>query len=105
MRVARPVLLNAEQREVLEQRAGARSLPARVVERSRIVLLAAEAKQDLEIAATLKITPRRRHAGAPGFFERVWRAWRKTRRGRAARPGSLPSWSSRSSGRRPKKSR
>ena len=42
MRVARPVLLNAEQRQALEQRARARSLPARLVERSRIVLLAAD---------------------------------------------------------------
>jgi transposase len=57
MRVARPVILNTEQRQVLEQRARARSLPARLVERSRIVLLAADGKQDLEIAAALKITP------------------------------------------------
>lgn len=58
MRVARPVILNTEQRQALEQQARARSLPARLVERSRIVLLAADGKQDLEIAATLKITPK-----------------------------------------------
>ena len=49
MRVARPIILNPEQRRALEQQARARSLPARVVERSRIVLLAADGKQDLEM--------------------------------------------------------
>jgi transposase len=53
MRVAPAVKLSAEQREALEQRSRARSLPARVVERARIVLLAAEGKQNKEIAAQL----------------------------------------------------
>jgi len=51
MRVARPVVLNSEQLKQLEQWSRARSLPARLVERSRIVLLAAEGKLDIEIAA------------------------------------------------------
>lgn len=55
MRVAPAVQLNPQQREVLEQRSRARSLPARVVERARIVLLAAEGKQDKEIAKQLSI--------------------------------------------------
>ena len=59
MRVARPVILNTEQRQALEQRARAHSLSARVVERSRIVLLAADGREDLEIAATLKFTPKK----------------------------------------------
>jgi transposase len=42
---------------VLEQQARGRSLPARLVERSRIVLLAADGLQDREIAAELGITP------------------------------------------------
>ena len=41
MRVARKVELSSEDRAVLEQQARGRSLPARLVERSRIVLLAA----------------------------------------------------------------
>ena len=56
MRIAPTVQLNPQQREVLEQRSRARSLPSRVVERSRIVLLAAEGKQNKEIAAQLGIS-------------------------------------------------
>jgi transposase len=56
MRVARPVVLNPEQKESLEECARARTRPARVVERARIVLLAAAGKQDREIAASLNIT-------------------------------------------------
>ncbi len=41
MRVARPVVLSTEQRDTLESRARARSALARIVERARIVLLAA----------------------------------------------------------------
>ena len=48
MRVAPEVNLSPQQREVLEQHSRARSLPARVVERARIVLLAAEGKQNKE---------------------------------------------------------
>ena len=40
MRVARPIELNPEQQNILEQQARARSLPARLVERARIVLRA-----------------------------------------------------------------
>ena len=59
MRIAPAVHLSPDQREALEQRARSRSLPARVVERARIVLLAAEGRQDKEIAATMKITPKK----------------------------------------------
>jgi transposase len=87
MRVARPVLLNAEQRQTLEQWARARSLPARLVERSRIVLLAADGKQDLEIAATLKITPKK----AARWRTRFLRAGLAGLEKDAPRPGRTPS--------------
>src|SRR6202171_4604411 len=56
MRVARPGVLNPEQKEALEQIERARSRSVRVVERARIVLLAASGKQDKEIAAAVNIT-------------------------------------------------
>lgn len=56
MRVARPIELSSEQKEALEQCARARSLPIRLVERARIVLMAAAGKQDKEIAAELGMT-------------------------------------------------
>src|SRR5664279_4026101 len=57
MRVARPVVLSTEQRDMLESRARARSAAARSVERARIVLLAAGGMQDKQIAAKLRIMP------------------------------------------------
>jgi transposase len=56
MRVAPTVTLGEEQQNTLEQWARGRSLPARMVERSRIILLAAAGKQDLEIAGELGIS-------------------------------------------------
>jgi len=56
MRVAPPVKPDNSQRIMLEQWARSRSLPARQVERARIVLLAAEGKSDLEIAAALGVS-------------------------------------------------
>ena len=87
MRVARPVLLNPEQRQTLEQRARARSLPARLVERSRIVLLAADGNQDLEIAAALKITPKKAARWRARFLRAGLAALEKD----APRPGRTPS--------------
>ena len=46
--------LPADQQAALEQWARSRSLPARVVERARIVLLAAEGRQNKQIAAASK---------------------------------------------------
>jgi transposase len=57
MRVARRIELSSEERAVLEQQARGRLLPVRLVERSRIVLRAADGLQDREIAAELGITP------------------------------------------------
>jgi transposase len=55
MRVARSIVLSEEQRDKLRGYARGRSIAKRVVERARIVLQAAEGKQDLEIAANLQI--------------------------------------------------
>jgi transposase len=55
MRVAPAVALTKEQRATLESSARGRSNPARLVERSRIVLLAAAGQQDSQIAELLSI--------------------------------------------------
>jgi len=57
MRIAPPVALDTEQRSRLEAIVRSRKLPARLVERWRIVLLAAAGKQNRQIATELKITP------------------------------------------------
>jgi transposase len=57
MRVARPVVLDKQGKGALEQLARGRSLPARLVERARIVLRAAAGLQDQQIASELGITP------------------------------------------------
>src|ERR1041385_9014589 len=56
MRVAPQVVLTEDQERTLNQWARGRSLPARQVERARVVLLAAAGKQDLEIAAEVGIS-------------------------------------------------
>ncbi len=56
MRVAPRVELSEDQERALQQWARGRSLPARQVERARVVLLAAAGKQDLEIAAVIGIS-------------------------------------------------
>lgn len=55
MRVAPRVVLTDEQRRVLQRWARGRATPARVVRRAKIVLLAAEGKENLEIADELEI--------------------------------------------------
>ena len=57
MRVARLVKLTEEERETLGRWARGRSLPARLVERAKLILMAADGARDKEIAAKLKITP------------------------------------------------
>jgi transposase len=57
MRTAAPVRLHPEQRTALEQIARQRSLPARLVERARIVLRAAEGLENKHIAAQMGIMP------------------------------------------------
>ncbi len=57
MRIAAAVELSPEQRHALEKMARERSLPARVVERVRVVLLAADGLENKEIARRMKMTP------------------------------------------------
>jgi transposase len=83
MRVARPVKLNPEQRSALEQYARARSMPARWVERARIVLRAADGLQDKQIADELSITPEKAARWRNRFLEGGLNALRKD----APRPG------------------
>jgi transposase len=86
MRIARAVTLDLKQREQLEQRARARSLPARVVERARIVLRAAEGMQDKEIAQEFSITPEKSARWRNRFLEGGLAALEKD----APRPGRTP---------------
>jgi transposase len=58
MRVAEPIVLSEEVRRKLEQQSRGRSTQARVVLRSRIVLLAAEGLQNKQIARALDVAPR-----------------------------------------------
>ena len=59
MRIAPAIELSPEQRAALEQWARGRSLPARVVERARIVLRAAAGEQDKAIAQDMGMTPKK----------------------------------------------
>ena len=69
MRVAPTIVLTDDQKQVLQQWARGRSLPARQVERARVVLLAAAGKQDLEIAAEIGISNQKAARWRKRFFE------------------------------------
>lgn len=86
MRVAPAVELSPQQREVLEQRSRARSLSARVVERARVVLLAAEGKQHKEIAEQLGISVQKAARWRARFLELGVSGLEKD----APRPGRTP---------------
>jgi transposase len=86
MRVAPAVELNPQQREVLEKRSRARSLTARVVERARVVLLAAEGKQHKEIAEQLGISVQKAARWRARFLELGVGGLEKD----APRPGRTP---------------
>ena len=58
MRVAEPIVLSEEVRRKLERQSRGRSTQARVVLRSRIVLLASEGLQNKQIAMALDVAPR-----------------------------------------------
>ena len=83
MRVARPVVLSNEQRDMLESRARARSAAARRGERARIVLLAAAGMQDKQIAAKLRIMPAKAARWRNRFLDGGWAALDRD----APRPG------------------
>lgn len=55
MRVAQPIVLDETTRKELQRQARSRSVPVRIALRSRIVLLAADGLQNLQIAAELNI--------------------------------------------------
>ena len=86
MRVARPIRLNEEVRRKLERQARGRSTEARVVVRSRIVLLAGDGLQNKQIAAILKVTPRMVNLWRGRFLEQGIEGLLKD----APRPGRVP---------------
>jgi transposase len=87
MRVAPPVELTEEQERALQQWARGRSLPARQVERARVVLLAAAGMQDLEIAAEIGISNQKAARWRKRFLKMGLAGLEKD----APRPGRTPS--------------
>lgn len=86
MRVAPAVTLTEEQRQTLECWARARSLPARQVERARIVLLAAAGRQNRQIAAELGISEQKAARWRERFLSQGLAGLEKD----APRPGRTP---------------
>ena len=86
MRVAPPVVLTEDQKRTLHQWARGRSLPARQVERARVVLLAAAGKQDLEIAAEVGISNQKAARWRKRFLKLGLAGLEKD----ASRPGRKP---------------
>jgi len=74
MRIAPPVVLDSSQQDTLKQWAGSRSLPARQVERAKVVLLAAAGRTDLEIAAGCESRTKKPLDGASGSCTWAWMA-------------------------------
>ena len=87
MRVAVAVVLTEDQKQTLQQWARARSLPARQVERARVILLAAAGKQDLEIAAEIGISNQKAARWRKRFLKSGLAGLEKD----APRPGRTPS--------------
>jgi len=87
MRVAPTVTLTNEQHQSLTQWARGRSLPARQVERARIVLLAATGRQDIEIAEELRISNQKAARWRKRFLAAGISGLEKD----APRPGRTPS--------------
>jgi transposase len=86
MRVAPQVILTEDQERTLHQWTRGRSLPARQVERARVVLLAAAGKQDLEIAAEVGISNQKAARWRKRFLEMGLAGLEKD----APRPGRTP---------------
>jgi transposase len=87
MRVARPIVLEQDVRRELERQARGRSTEARLVMRSRIVLLAGDGLQNKQIAAMLKVSPFMVSLWRGRFLELGIEGLRKD----APRPGRTPS--------------
>ena len=75
--------MNPDERRILQQQARGRSIPARVVERARIILRAADGLQDKDIAAELGIRPETVARWRNRFLDGGWSAVEKD----ASRPG------------------
>jgi len=86
MRVAPPIELSAEQRTTLEAWANGRKSQVRVAERARVVLLAAEGKHNLEIAAILSVSVQKAARWRWRFLAKGLPGLEKD----APRPGRLP---------------
>jgi transposase len=86
MRVAQTIVLTEETRRRLEHHARGRSTAARVVMRSRIVLLAADGFQNKQIAENLRVAPRMAALWRERFLEQGVDGLLKD----APRPGRTP---------------
>jgi LuxR family transcriptional regulator, maltose regulon positive regulatory protein len=89
MRRAPVITLSPEQRTVLESQARSRSFPLRLVERARIVLLAASGQQDKEIAARRVASPKKVSRWRKRFIAPGVAGCCKTRPGPDANPRSV----------------
>jgi transposase len=87
MRIAPPIVLDAATRKELHRQARGRSVPVRAALRSRIVLLAADGLQNLQIAAELNISVRMAALWRKRFLARGVKGLLKD----APRPGRTPS--------------
>ena len=83
MRTAALVELSLEQRTVLERLVRQRSKPARLIERARIVLLAADGLENKQIAKRMRMTPEKAARWRSRFLEGGVAALEKD----ASRPG------------------
>ncbi len=70
MRDAPSVTLDVTQQQILEPQPRSRFLPARQVERARIVLRAADGWQDKDIAADLRVTAQKAARWRKRFLDR-----------------------------------
>ena len=86
MRIAPAITLSANQRSRLEAVVRSRKLPARLMERSRIVLLAAAGKQNKEIAVELSMTPEKAARWRKRYLQQGLAGLEKD----APRPGRKP---------------
>jgi len=90
MRVAPQIVLTQNQKQTLQQWARGRSLPARQVERARVVLMAAAGKQDLEIAAEIGISNQKAARWRKRFLQFGLAGLEKDAPGRGRRPTITP---------------
>lgn len=87
MRVAPKIELTAEQESALSAWSNGRKTPVRLAERARVVLLAAEGRKDIQIAAELAITPKKVARWRQRFLVKGLAGLAKD----APRPGRTPS--------------